>query len=400
MLKRELYLSKIWKFVNQPVIKVLIGQRRVGKSSILKLIQLKLKEQGIPPQNIIEINKESLTFEFIQTYADLATYVAQKSQNIKGKIYLCIDEVQEISEFEKALRSFLVEEKYDIYITGSNSNMLSSDIATMLSGRYISFTIFPLTFNEFQQFHDISDKQKALKLFLRYGGMPYLHKFPLEDEMVSEYLSNIHSTIILKDIVKRFQVRNINFLENIIFFLSENIGSIFSANKISNFLKSQKIIHLSPRVIIKYLGYICSAFFCYEVKKQDIKGKKIFQFQRKYYVGDIGMRNVLLQYPQENYGRVLENIVYLHLRSHGYAVKFGDINGRKIDFIAQKNTQKIYIQVAQHINSPKIEEREFGNLMKIKDNFRKMVISEEIQSEVNYQGIEHTSLLTFLTIFH
>ncbi len=397
IVSRPIYLDRVKNFMFQNIIKVMVGQRRVGKSVLLKQIAQFIKEQKEDP-NILYIDKEDLSFEHIRNYQDLVNFaeVKKKADQLN---FILIDEVQEIESFEKAIRHLQSSNDWDIYITGSNANLLSGELATYLSGRYIEIKVFTLSYQEFLIFHNLPNENQSLLKFFRYGGLPYLKHLALSDEIVFDYLKNIYAAILYKDLIARHNIRNVGFLDKLILFISDNTGSILSAKSINDFLKSQKI-SISHNVILDYLNYLCQAFFLFRVKRNDIKGKKILEFGEKYYFEDLGIRHAIGGYKNEDINKIIENVVFLHLLIQGYTVTVGKIADREIDFVAEKPNAKIYIQVAFTIPDQKVKDREFGNLLEIKDNFRKIVISmDEIQVD-SYQGIEHMHLRKFLTDFN
>jgi len=396
VIRREKYLEKIYLFKNQAVIKVITGQRRTGKSYILKSIIGELELQGVLKKNIIYLNKEDLQFDKIISYKELHIFIETKLQkaNKNKKIYLLIDEVQEISGFEKAIRSYALNKKFDIYITGSNSEIISSELSTYLGGRYIENFIAPLDFKEFLKFSGLRTNHESLEKYFRYGGLPFIHNMPLNDEVVFTYAKNIFNSILLKDVIKKFEIRNIALLEKLVMFLCGNIGYEFSANSICKYLKNEGI-KVTPSIILDYLYALRAGYFIHEVKRYDLVGKKVFKQNAKYYVNDIGIRNALAGFNEAMTNQVMENIVFMQLKSDGYEIYTGTLEGREIDFVAIKNTKIKYIQVALTIGDTKTREREFGNLLKIKDNFEKIVISmDPVVNE--YQGIKHMKLIDFL----
>lgn len=391
---RQKYLQKINPYIGKQLIKVLIGQRRVGKSYILKQLieQINIKE---PKSNIIYINKESLDFSEIQDAESLNNYVRNNTrQNVMN--YVFIDEIQEIKEFEKALRSLLLEPYYDLYITGSNANLLSGELSTFLSGRYIEIYISSLSYIEFLNFHGIENVQSNLMLYLKYGGMPYLKHLKLTEEVVFDYLKSVYSTIIYRDVIMRWEVRSTLLFENLVVFMSDNIGQLFSAKKISDYLKSQKT-NMAASQIIQYLSYLSNAFLIHKVPRFDITGKRIFEIGDKFYFEDIGLRNAIYNYKISDIAKIMENAVYHHLKYNDFDVKIGQLGSKEVDFIAQRKGQILYIQVCYLLHDSSTFEREFGNLEKIKDNFPKMVISMDELTGSTHKGIQHIHLRDFLS---
>jgi predicted AAA+ superfamily ATPase len=384
-IERPLYLNKLKPFIGKSLIKVLVGQRRVGKSFLLmQLIDL-IKKQS-PETQIIYINKEQHEFSQIKNSDDLFFYL---KQNVKenSKVALFIDEVQDIDSFEITLRDLVTRGNYDIYCTGSNANLLSSELATFLSGRYIEIKVFSLCYSEFLFFYKLPDSAASFQNYLKFGGLPYLINLNNEIQVAYEYLTSIYNTILLKDVVSRFKIRNVTFLENLITFLADNIGSIFSSKKISEYLKSQKI-NISTQVVIDYLGYLESSFLIFKVKRTGIEGKKVFEIGEKYFFEDIGIRNAIVGFKISDIHKILENVVYLHLRMAGYSVTVGQDLNKEIDFIAQKSGEKLYVQVAYMLSNEATINREFGNLLEIPDNFPKYVVTmDEFPETSTFKGI-------------
>ena len=391
--KRKGYIDRIKPFMQKSVAKVLTGQRRVGKSFLLyQLIEEILAEE--PDANIIYVNLEDFTFSSLQTAEDLHSYIISHSKE-KVKNYIFIDEIQDIPGFEKVIRSLLLNEDNDIYITGSNAKMLSGELATYLSGRYIEFKIYSLSYSEFLEFHGLTESETSYELYSRYGGLPYLLNLPLEDETVNEYLKSVYSTIVFRDVVSRYKLRNTLFLEKLIQFLSENIGNLFSAKNISDYLKSQHTA-ISVNQIQSYTEYLNNAFLIHRVERYDLIGKSVFEIGEKYYFENMGIRNIVIGYRITDKAKILENLVYNHLLYKGYDIKVGYYGDKEIDFIGEKNGEKLYIQVALKIDSDKTAEREFGNLLKIQDNYPKIVVTEDTFSGNSYEGIRHCSIRQFL----
>lgn len=396
-INRQSYTDKIKPFIGKQIIKILTGQRRVGKSYVLYQIVDYIKQKH-PQANVLYINREYEQFEFIKTHTDLLNYVNEQFRD-SSENYLFIDEVQEIDSFQLALRNLFAEDKCDIFCTGSNAKMLSGELATTLSGRYIEFNIHSLTYLEFLNFHDLTNNNDALLKYLTFGGMPYLTNIGFEDNLPYEYLKNVYSTILLKDVVAREGIRNITFLENLVLFLSDNIGSLFSAANISKFLKSQRV-DISPQLTINYLKALTNAYFVHKVSRSELGGLKIFEIGEKYYFEDLGLRNSLKGFNQvADMHKILENAIYLHLIQNGYTVYVGVIGDKEIDFIADKNGQKLYIQACLTLNSsPETAKREFGNLLEIKDNYPKFVITlNDMIIGKDYQGIIQKNLVDFLS---
>ena len=391
--KRKGYIDRIKPFMQKSVAKVLTGQRRVGKSFLLyQLIEEILAEE--PDANIIYVNLEDFTFSSLQTAEDLHSYIISHSKE-KVKNYIFIDEIQDIPGFEKVIRSLLLNEDNDIYITGSNAKMLSGELATYLSGRYIEFKIYSLSYSEFLEFHGLTESETSYELYSRYGGLPYLLNLPLEDETVNEYLKSVYSTIVFRDVVSRYKLRNTLFLEKLIQFLSENIGNLFSAKNISDYLKSQHTT-ISVNQIQSYTEYLNNAFLIHRVERYDLIGKRVFEIGEKYYFENMGIRNIVIGYRITDKAKILENLVYNHLLYKGYDIKVGYYGDKEIDFVGEKNGEKLYIQVALKIDSDKTAEREFGNLLKIQDNYPKIVVTEDTFSGNSYKGIRHCPIRQFL----
>jgi predicted AAA+ superfamily ATPase len=395
LLKREKYLNRIRPYYNKQLIKVITGQRRVGKSYLLKQIANELVEIN-PDANVIFIDKEKFEFDEIKTYDHLMRYIKDHSKPTGN--YVLIDEVQEIESFEKAFRSLLSDGIYDLYCTGSNSHIFSGELATLLSGRQIEIRLHSLSFSEFIQFHKLDKNRESLMRYLRYGGLPYLIHVEANDDMVFDYLRNIYATILYRDIVSRYQVRDIPFLENLLRYLADNTGSIVSANKISAYLKSQKNSKTAS-VIINYLAYLEQAYFVTGAKRQEVQGKRIFESGEKYFFEDIGLRNAVGGYKPNDISKILENVVFNHLLFLGYSVCIGKQNNKEIDFIGLRNGEYVYIQVAYLLSSDDVIDREFGNLLSVPDNYPKYVVTmDDYPAITTYKGIKHMHFLDFLCL--
>lgn len=397
LINREVYIRRIQPFMRKSIAKVLIGQRRVGKSFLLFQLMDKVQQEE-PDANIIYLNFEDFAFNQIRTAEDMYAYIS--SRLLEGKYnYIFIDEIQEIAHFEKVVRSLLLDPFNDVYITGSNAKMLSGELATYLSGRYVEFKIYSLSYLEFLQFHRLENTRQSLDLYSRYGGLPYLINLPLTDEVVNEYLKSVYSTIVFRDVVSRYNLRNIDFLEKLIRFLAENIGSLFSAKNISDYLKSQHTA-ISVTQIQNYTHYLSNAFLIHRVERYDLVGKRVFEIGEKYYFENLGIRNIVIGYRITDRAKLLENLVYNHLLYLGYEVRIGYIGDKEIDFIGEKSNEKIYLQVALQINNETTAQREFGNLLKIPDNYLKIVVTDEAFQGNTYEGIRHYSIQDFLSGFN
>ena len=392
-IKRPLYINKIKPFIGKSLIKVLTGQRRVGKSYLLMQIRDIIQNES-PETQIIYINKELHEFSGISNSEDLFRYL---KENVKEsvKIALFIDEVQDIDSFEITLRDLATRGNYDIYCTGSNARLLSGELATYLSGRYIEIKVFGLSYSEYLTFNNLPDEVNSFQNYLKFGGLPYLINLDNEIQIAFEYLTSIYNTILLKDVIARFKIRNVKFLENLVAFLADNIGNIVSSKKISEYLKSQNI-NISTQIVIDYLGYLEASFLIFKVKRTGIEGKKIFEIGEKYFFEDTGIRNAIVGYNPNDIHKIMENIVYLHLRMAGYSVTVGVDGKKEVDFIAQKSGEKIYIQVAYMLTNQQTIEREFGNLLEIRDNFPKYVVTmDELSETSTYKGIKRMHIKDF-----
>jgi len=394
LIERKAYTERIEPFIRKPVVKVLTGQRRAGKSYILYQTMSRILREDHTAR-IIYINKEDIKFDFIRSYSDLVGYVNSETEKHKTN-YIFIDEVQDIIEFEKAVRSLLLNKTNDIYITGSNARLLSGELATLLGGRSVEFIVSSLSYREFLVFHGLNDNDDTLARYSLYGGLPFLINLRLDDEVVFEYLRNIYNTIVLRDVVARHRLRNIYFLEQLIRFLADNTGSLFSAKSISDFLKAQKVM-IPHNQVQAYVGYLSDAFLIQGAKRYDITGKRVFETGEKYYFSDTGIRNVITGYSPVDRAKVVENIVFNELLYRGYDVKTGRKGSHEIDFVAVKDNETKYIQVALVLESEQTISREFGNLLEINDNYPKMVVSTDAQYRNTVNGVEHINLRKFLT---
>ena len=394
-IRRQSYIDKIEKYLGKETIIVLVGQRRVGKSCILKMIRD--EKMADSDNNVIYIDKEKWQYDAIQTYRDLNEYIEKHWANDKYN-YILIDEVQDIEEFERSVRSFRTEPNTDIIITGSNASMLSNELSTLIGGRYKEIYIQSLSYNEFLEFHNLSDNDESLSLYIQYGGMPGLAKIGLEEDDVREYQIDIYHTVLLKDVIMRNQIRNVPFLENLVRFLADNIGKLISANSIAKYMKSQGE-SITSSVVINYISFLCEAYILHKVNRYDIHGKRVFENNDKFYFEDNGVRNAIAGGTREgDIEKVIENIIYEHLIRLGYQVYVGQLQAGEIDFVCTKpEGQRIYVQASFIIAEQATREREFGNLRSIKDNYPKYVISmTPLLTKNDDDGITHIHLRKFL----
>lgn len=394
LVSRPNYYSKVEKFLGKGILIVLTGQRRVGKSYVMReLVQRKQTEDA----NVIYIDKEKAAFDFIANYKDLVAYIDEKRVP-KKHTYILIDEVQEIEEFERGLRNYYDSPDIDIIVTGSNSDTLSSDLATLLSGRYIEIFIQGLSYEEFLVFHRLEDNDDTLRKYINYGGLPGLRPMGLDDpEVIRQYLQGVYNTILVKDIVRRKKVRNVPFLENLIKYVGDNIGKPLSATNIQNYMTSNKN-EVSKNLILKYLKATTEAFLVHNVSRYNLHGKKLLESNDKYYFGDVGLRNFIVGGRRANdIEKIVENLVYQHLIRLGYKVNVGQMYATEIDFVGTKGDDTIYVQASYLITEESTFEREFGNLKKINDNYPKYVISmTPFLDSSKYEGIIHVPLAEFL----
>ena len=394
-IRRQSYIDKIEKYLGKETIIVLVGQRRVGKSCILKMIRD--EKMADSDNNVIYIDKEKWQYDAIQTYRDLNEYIEKHWANDKYN-YILIDEVQDIEEFERSVRSFRTEPNTDIIITGSNASMLSNELSTLIGGRYKEIYIQSLSYNEFLEFHNLSDNDESLSLYIQYGGMPGLAKIGLEEDDAREYQIDIYHTVLLKDVIMRNQIRNVPFLENLVRFLADNIGKLISANSIAKYMKSQGE-SITSSVVINYISFLCEAYILHKVNRYDIHGKRVFENNDKFYFEDNGVRNAIAGGTREgDIEKVIENIIYEHLIRLGYQVYVGQLQAGEIDFVCTKpEGQRIYVQASFIIAEQATREREFGNLRSIKDNYAKYVISmTPLLTKNDDDGITHIHLRKFL----
>lgn len=392
---RQAYIDKIEKYLGKETIIVLVGQRRVGKSYMMKTVRD--QKASNPDNNIIYIDKEKREFDSIRNYQDLNQYIDEHFVASKHN-YILIDEIQDITEFERSIRSFRTEPNTDIIITGSNAKMLSNELSTLIGGRYKEIYIQSLSYEEFLVFHQLPDNDDSLAKYIQYGGLPGLAKIGLEEDDAREYQMDIFHTVLLKNVIMRNRIRNVPFLENLVRFLADNTGNLISANSIAKYMKSQGE-SITSTVIINYISFLCEAYILHKVNRFDIHGKRIFETNDKFYFEDNGIRNALAGGTREgDIEKVIENIIYQHLIRLGYQVYVGQLQAGEINFVCTKpDGQRIYVQASYIIADMATREREFGNLRAINDNYPKYVISmTPLLTRNDDNGITHLHLRKFL----
>jgi uncharacterized protein len=397
MIQRALYLNRIMPFVDKPIIKAVTGIRRCGKSTFLKLLMQEFRSRGVPDTHILYINKDSLAFDFLANYRDLHRYVTDFFARKKGRKYLLIDEVQEMVDWEKAVAGFFTDEVADIYLTGSNAGLLSSDLTVNLTGRYIEFRMHTLTFHEFLTFREkpLEKSREEFTLYLKYGGFPGIHQMVFEEEVIVQYISAIYSTVLFKDVVSKHQIRDVPLLERIARYLADNCGNITTARGISHYIKSQHL-NCSADTVQNYMQWLVNAFLMHRVPRFDIKGKRQLELYDKYYMADTGFIRTLFGDKMQDISGKLENVVFHELVSRGYSVNVGKLADREIDFIAEKGSGRVYLQVAYLLATEEVIEREFGALEGIPDNYPKMVLSMDEYFGRERNGIQWMNLIDFL----
>lgn len=396
MIKRKFYLEKIVKLIDTEDIKVITGVRRCGKTVLLKQIIDELENRGIASENIIYMSFESSKYKNIRNDDDLDEFIFSKTNNLNGKIYLLFDEIQKVKNWEVSLNSYRVDLECDIYITGSNSQLLSGELSTLISGRYISINMLPFSFKELIQYHDEMheniDEIKLFEQYLSYGGFPGLLNY--ENEEKEKYLYDLYSTIVLNDILYKNKVKDLDLLERLMEFMISNIGQLFSANSISKYIKNENR-KTTPHTIINYMDYARNAFIFYQIKRENIKQKRKLLISDKYYLVDSGFYFIFNGSTQRNWGQLLENIVFLELIRQGYSITIGKIQDLEVDFVCRKANQIKYIQVSQSILDENTRKREFKSLEKISDSYPKYVISMD-SFDFSANGIIHLNIIDFL----
>ena len=398
MIKREAYMSRIRPFIGSDLVKVLTGIRRCGKSVMLELIQEEITASGVDPSQFISINFENMSNASLCTAQALHDEIIGRAAQLSGKVYLFFDEIQEVQDWETCINSFRVELDCDIYITGSNAKLLSGELATYLAGRYVEFVIYPFSFDEFIQLYRTifpeADVRTCFNRYLTAGGMPYLANLRYEETACRQYLQDLFNSVELKDIVQRNKVRDVDMLERIIAYVTANIGTTFSSTAISKYLKSEGR-SVSPETVLGYLKACTDAFLFYQVKRQDLRGKKILTVNEKYYVADHGVREAVFGGNQRDINLVLENIVYLELLRRGYVVTVGKVGDKEVDFICESQGNRLYIQVAYLLASEETIQREFGVYERVRDNYPKYVLTLD-EFDMSRDGIKHQNIRDFL----
>ena len=394
MVSRELYMQRIRPFINNELIKVLTGIRRSGKSVMLELIQEELKIMGIGDEQFISLNFEDLNNAPLCDYKALHKYISEKVNASDKKMYLFLDEIQEVETWEKCINSLRVEFDIDIYITGSNAKMLSGELATYLAGRYVEFVIYPFSFEEFMLLKGETDNKSAFMDYIKFGGMPFLRNLNYEWTPSKQYLEDLYNSVVLKDIVKRNKIRDVDLLTKIISYIIKNIGKTFSATSISKYFKSEGRI-VAPETILNYIAACESASLFYRARRIELEGKKILTTNEKYYMADLGIREAVFGGNTKDIELVLENIVFMELLRRGYKVNVGKSGEKEIDFVAEKNGQIKYYQVSYILASEETKKREFGVLLNVKDNYPKYVLSTDM-FDMSEDGIIHKNISDWL----
>ena len=398
MIKRELYMSRIRPFIGGELIKVVTGIRRSGKSVMLELVKQELLESGVGAEHFISINFEDMRNAHLCNAQSLHEEVLRLSSSIQGKVFLFFDEIQEVANWEKCINSLRVALDCDIYITGSNAKLLSGELATYLGGRYVEFVIYPFSFSEFLELYlsifPQSSIQQCFQKYLVTGGMPYLSNLQYADEPSHQYLTDLFNSVMLKDIVKRNKVRDVDLLERILAFVTANVGTTFSATSLSKFLKSEHRT-VAPETILNYIKYCCDAYLFYQVKRQDLQGKQLLATNEKYYIADHGIREAVFGGNMRDINLILENIVFMELLRRGYSVTVGKTGKKEVDFICDKRGERIYIQVAYLLASEETIHREFDVYDSLRDHYPKYVVSLD-EFDMSRNGIRHRNIRDFL----
>ncbi|MBQ7432033.1 MAG: ATP-binding protein [Lachnospiraceae bacterium] len=394
MIERELYLSKIRPFMDQDIIKVLTGIRRCGKSVMLELIKKELRKKGISESRIVSINFESRAVHYVKSLDAAYGYIRDVAQSQQEKIYLFLDEVQELEGWEKMVNSCMIDFSCDIYITGSNAKLLSGELATYLSGRYVEIRVYPFSFQEALLMFPEKSEQEVFRFYLQWGGMPFLYQFPIDENSAVQYLNDLYDSILLKDVIQRNKIRDTEQFKRILHYMIANIGNSFSASSITKYMKSE-YRGISAETLYNYLDYCKSACLLHLVPRQDLKGKSLLQFQEKIYLIDHGIREAIYGNYMRDINRILENIVYVELLRRGYTVTVGKNQNKEVDFVAEKNGAKAYYQVTYLLASEETVAREFGAFQGIADNYSKYVLSLD-EFDFSRDGYVHQNVREFL----
>ena len=401
MINRSIYIEQIKSFINKPQVKILTGIRRSGKSTVLKMLEQELLASGISQERIILLNFESFSILELTNSQRLYTFLKEKISK-KEKFYLLFDEIQEVENWEKLINSLLVDFDVDIYLTGSNSHLLSSEFATFLAGRYVEIPIFTLSFNEFLDFHNHYFPNETVDFFgkyLRFGGFPVIHTADYSLETAYKVVYDIYSSVILRDSIQRNKIRDVELLERVVKYAFDNIGNTFSGKNVADFFKNQQR-KIDINTVYNYLKALESAFILYRVPRYDIKGKEILKTQEKYYVADISLVYATMGFRDRMIGGILENLVFLELKRRGYHVFVGKSDTKEIDFVAEKQNEKMYIQVAYKLESEQTIEREFSPLLAIDDHFLKYVVTTDNFFKDNIEGVKHLHIKDFLELMN
>ena len=398
MIKRESYMARIRPFIDGDLIKVLTGIRRSGKSVMLELIKDELRARGVTEEQLVAFNFEDMRNAQLCTAEALHDELVRRAASIKGKIYFFFDEIQEVERWERCVNSLRVEMDCDIYITGSNAKLLSGELATYLAGRYVEFIIYPFSFSEFLAlYHSVepdADTRTCYDRYLTFGGMPYLANLRFDETACRQYLRDLFNSVELKDIVKRNNVRDVDMLERIIAYVTANIGTTFSSTAISKYLKNEGR-RVSPETVLNYLKACSDAFLFYQVRRQDLQGKKILTVNEKYYIADHGIREAVIGGNMRDINLVLENIVFMEALRRGYSVTVGKVGEREIDFVCERHGEKCYIQVTYLLAAEETVQREFGVYEHVQDNFPKYVVSLD-EFDMSRNGVRHYNIRDFL----
>jgi len=396
MKNRDSYLNQLINLKDKPIIKIVTGIRRVGKSTLLQLFYNYLLKNGVLPEQIIRINFESLEFDDIKTYKELYNYVKERIS--LNKTYLLLDEIQMVTSFEKAINSFMVDFNIDIYITGSNGYLLSSELSTLLSGRYVEIKMLPLSFKEYLYFNNYSkegDINHYFNEYIEYGGLPSITEMKTHPETITQFLEGVFNTILIKDVALRNEIRDISLLESVIRFVVSNIGNFISTKKIADYLTSNGR-KVNSETIDNYLKMLENAFIIYRVKRYDIKGKLYLKTLEKFYVVDTGLKNQIIGFRNDDYGFTLENIIYFELLRRGFYVSIGKVGTLEVDFIATNKSKKIYYQVSATIQNDETKKRELLPFENIDDNYEKVILTMDKTFIKDYNGIKNINIIDFL----